>query len=160
MRFCSAISPKPPFLFRSSCTLFTKAENVTMGTHYQATSVAWHDAQWLLGHCCQWLLGSVGQYVCVCVCRSCMYVSMSRERRKCVYIWVCVFTNMNNAHSTSKLKKCTLTIECSYSIMRAFIWIQYVFFFKYMYHFELICPGFILWVTNDGRQLLLLANIL
>ncbi len=39
-----------------------------MGTHYQATSVAWHDAQWLLGHCCQWLLGSVGQYVCVCVC--------------------------------------------------------------------------------------------
>lgn len=55
----------PPF--HSPCTLFTKAENVTMGTHYQATSVAWHDAQWLLGHGCQWLLGSVGQYVCVCV---------------------------------------------------------------------------------------------
>lgn len=31
--------------FSSPRTIFTKAENVTMGTHYQATSVAWHDAQ-------------------------------------------------------------------------------------------------------------------
>lgn len=37
-------------LFRSPRALFTKAENVAMGTHYQATSAAWHDAQWLLGH--------------------------------------------------------------------------------------------------------------
>lgn len=49
-------------LFHSNRTIFTKAENVTMGTHYQATSVAWHDAQQLLGHCCQWLLVSVDQF--------------------------------------------------------------------------------------------------
>lgn len=44
MRIFSASFPDPPF-FRSPRTIFTKAENVTMGTHYQATSVAWHDAQ-------------------------------------------------------------------------------------------------------------------
>ena len=66
MRLCSAISLPSPR------TLFTKAENVTMGTHYQAISVAWHDAQWLLGHCCQWLLGCVGKYVCVHVLHVCV----------------------------------------------------------------------------------------
>lgn len=34
-----------------------------MGTHYQATSVAWHDAQQLLGHGRQRLLVSVDQRV-------------------------------------------------------------------------------------------------
>lgn len=57
-----------------------------MGTHYQATSVAWHDAQWLLGHCCQWLLGSVGQSVCVCEHMSCIDVCMSTRGEKCVFI--------------------------------------------------------------------------
>lgn len=65
-------------LFRSRRTIFTKAENVTMGTHYQATSVAWHDAQQLLGHCCQWLLVSVDQ----CVWMRERVLSESMQRRK------------------------------------------------------------------------------
>lgn len=41
----SAAQVCPNLPFSSPCTIFTKAEDVTMGTHYQATSVAWHDAQ-------------------------------------------------------------------------------------------------------------------
>lgn len=120
---------EPPFL--SPNTLFTKGskKDVSMGTLSQATSMAWQDAQRLLGHRCQWLL--------VCVCQSCVCVSTC--------VGVCVpWTGAARGGTCSKRNNAT--IQFSHVLLEVFDMVGNVFrnvAFNRRYLFEIYCSTYI-----------------